>query len=199
MIATGFVRSDVTQSAPDLYLQLAPFAIQSEAGGKLVLSREPAITTIVSVSHPQSRGSVEITSADPAAPLRGALELLGNASDRRRLVAALRLIRQIHHRSALQRHARAAEGGAGFATLDDSDAALLEYAAGNCGGQYHPVGTCRMGSDPLAVVDPTLQVRGIANLYVADASVMPSITSANTNAPVLMIGERAAQFIRAAT
>jgi choline dehydrogenase len=199
MIATGFVRSDVAQPAPDLYLQLAPFAIQSEAAGKLVLSREPAITTILSVARPQSRGSVEITSADPAAPLRGALELLGNASDRRRLVAALRLIRQIHHRPALQRHARAAEGGAGFAALDDSDAALLEYANANCGGQYHPVGTCRMGSDPLAVVDPTLQVRGIANLYVADASVMPSITSANTNAPVLMIGERAAQFIRTAT
>jgi choline dehydrogenase len=199
MIATGFVRSDVTQSAPDLYLQLAPFAIQSEAGGKLVFSREPAITTIVSVSHPQSRGSVEITSADPAAPLRSMLELLGDASDRQRLVAAVRLIRRIHHMAALQRHARAVEDIPGIAALDGSDAALLEYAAGNCGGQYHPVGTCRMGSDALAVVDPTLRLRGVANLYVADASVMPSITSANTNAPVLMIGERAAQFIRAAT
>jgi len=199
MIATGFVRSDVALPAPDLYLQLAAFAIQSEAGGRLVFSREPAITTIVSVSHPQSRGSVEITSADPAAPVRGALELLGDASDRRRLVAALRLIRRIHQMPALQRRARAAEGGASIAAVGDSDAALLEYAAANCGGQYHPVGTCRMGLDALAVVDPTLRVRGIANLYVADASVMPSITSANTNAPVLMIGERAAQFIRTAT
>lgn len=199
MVATGFVRSGVAQPAPDLYLQLAPFAIQSEAAGKLVLSREPAITTIVSVSHPQSRGSVVITSADATAPVRGALELLGDASDRQRLVAALRLIRRIHQMPALQRHARAAEGGASIAALGDSDAALLEYAAANCGGQYHPVGTCRMGSDALAVVDPKLQVRGIANLYVADASVMPSITSANTNAPVLMIGERAAQFIRTST
>jgi choline dehydrogenase len=196
MIATGFVRSAVTQTAPDLYLQLAAFAIQSEAGGKLVLSREPAITTIVSVCHPQSRGSVEITSAEPSAPLRGALELLGDASDRRRLVAALRLIRRIHHMPALQGHARALVAGSGVGAPDDSDAALLEYAAENCGGQYHPVGTCRMGLDALAVVDPTLRVRGIAHLYVADASIMPQITSANTNAPVLMIGERAAQFIR---
>jgi choline dehydrogenase len=153
----------------------------------------------VSVSRPQSRGSVEISSADPAAPLRSALELLGDASDRQRLVAALRLIRRIHRMAALQRHARAVEDIPDIAALDGSDAALLEYAAENCGGQYHPVGTCRMGSDVFAVVDPTLQVSGIANLYVADASVMPSITSANTNAPVLMIGERAAEFIRTAT
>ena len=97
---------------------------------------------------------------------------------------------------ALQRHARALEGSSGCTALDDSDAALLDYAAENCGGQYHPVGTCRMGSDALAVVDPTLRLRGIANLYVADASIMPQICSANTNATVLMIGERAAQFIR---
>ena len=199
MIATGFVRSDVAQTAPDLYLQLAAFSIRSGAGGELAFSPAPAITTIVSVARPQSRGSVVITSADPTAPLRGDLQLLGDDSDRRRLLAALRLIRRIHRMPALQRHARAAEGGPGVAALDDSDAALLEYAAQNCGGQYHPVGTCRMGSDALAVVDPTLRVRGIANLYVADASIMPRITSANTNAPVLMIGERAAHFIRTAT
>lgn len=198
MIATGFVRSDPNEPEPDLYLQLAAFAIRPGTSGKLAFSSEPAITTIVSVARPQSRGCVEITAADPQAPLRGALELLADASDRRRIVAALRLIGRVHGTRALQRHARAGEAAAELDLVEGSDAALLDYAAANCGNQYHPVGTCRMGMDELAVVDPTLRVHGLENLYVADASIMPQLTSANTNAPTLMIGERAAEFVRAA-
>jgi choline dehydrogenase len=201
MIATGFVRSEPTECEPDLYLQLAAFGFDYGSGADLAFSREPAITTILSVARPQSRGSLEITSADPGAPLRGTLELLADASDRRRLVAAMRFIERLHRMPALGRHARygvAAAGGghAGADLVEHSDASLLQQVAANCGGQYHPVGTCRMGSDDGAVVDPGLKVRGIANLYVADASIMPELTSANTNAPTLMIGERAAQFVR---
>jgi choline dehydrogenase len=199
MIATGFVRSGPTESAPDLYLQLAAFAIDPAVGDALVFTRAPAITTIVSVARPQSRGQLEITAADPLAPLRGRLELLGDADDRRRLVAALRLIDRLHGQPALRRLARPGTDDAAAGESTSSDAALLERVVANTGGQYHPVGTCRMGSDELAVVDPRLAVRGIERLYVADASIMPQLTSANTNAPTLMIGERAAEFVRAAS
>ncbi len=197
MIVTGFVRSDPSEPAPDLYLQLAAFALDPAAGNALVFTRAPAITTIVSVARPQSRGVLEITSADPLAPLRGRLELLGDAEDRRRLIAALRLIERIHGRPALRRLAAPRPDDTADGEAGSPDSALLERVVANTGGQYHPVGTCRMGSDELAVVDPRLAVRGLERLYVADASIMPQLTSANTNAPTLMIGERAAEFVRA--
>jgi choline dehydrogenase len=196
MIATGCVRSDPAEPEPDLYLQLAAFALRSDTAGTLELSHEPAITSFVSVARPESRGAVEITSAAPAAPLRSTLELLGAASDRRRLVAALRLIRRIHRMPALRRHSHAGEDAAHGAERESSDEALGEHVAATCAGQYHPVGTCRMGSDALAVVDAQLRVHGIAGLFVADASIMPCLTSGNANAPTLMIGERAAEFAR---
>jgi choline dehydrogenase-like flavoprotein len=196
MIATGCVRSDPAEPEPDLYLQLAAFALRSDTAGSLELSNEPAITSFVSVARPEGRGAVEITSAAPAAPLRSTLELLGAASDRRRLVAALRLIRRIHRMPALRRHSHAGEDAANGAERESSDEAPGEHVAATCAGQYHPVGTCRMGSDALAVVDAQLRVHGIANLFVADASIMPALTSGNVNAPTLMIGERAAEFAR---
>lgn len=79
-----------------------------------------------------------------------------------------------------------------------SDAALLEWVRNNAETTYHPVGTCKMGSDPMAVVDSQLRVHGIEGLRVADASIMPTLTSGNTNAPSIMIGEKCAEMVQAA-
>jgi choline dehydrogenase len=193
MIASGYLRSDPAEREPDLYLQLAAFAMQLNPGGRLRFTPEPAITTIMSIARPHGRGTLEITSAEPLAPLRGALELLGDERDRQRLVVALRLIRRIHGAPALQREAA---GGSRSPPAGQSEEDLLAQVVATAGAQYHPVGSCRMGSDELAVVDPRLRVRGIAGLHVADASIMPRLTSGNTNAPVLMIAERAVDFIR---
>lgn len=195
MLACGFARSVAAQGAPDLYFQMAGFGMQNAANGRLELCDDAALTSILSVAQPRGRGRLELVSSDARVPLRGHLQLLADESDCSRLVDGLRLLRRIHRAPALAAISRG-ERLPGEAT--QSDAELRGYLRAHSGSQFHPVGTCRMGVDADAVVDPQLRVRGVRGLRVADASVMPQLTSANTNAPVIMIAERAAQFIRAA-
>jgi len=142
--------------------------------------------------HPRSRGSVTLRSAEPRDPPRIRFNLLAEPEDLAGMVRALELSREIHAASPL-RELIAREVRPGPAADD-----LADYIRRNAGIRSHPVGTCRMGLDADAVVDPQLRVRGVDGLRVADASIMPSLPSGNTNLPCIMIGEKAADLIRAA-
>jgi choline dehydrogenase len=144
--------------------------------------------------HPDSRGRLAIRSRDPFAAPRIEANYLREERDRRTAVAILRTIREIYHQRAF-RDLWDAEVMPGPAA--DTDAALLDFARTKGGTCFHLVGTCRMGADAEAVVDPELRVRGVEGLRVIDASVMPTVTSANTNAASLMIGEKGAALVRA--
>ena len=142
--------------------------------------------------YPASRGSIHCASADPHAPPRIQPNYLADAADRRAAVDLLRLVRRIAARPALQGVISAEERPGAGASSDD---ALLAYARETGQTAWHTVGTCRMGRPDESVVDSALRVHGIGALRVADVSVMPTIASSNTNAPALMIGERAAALI----
>ena len=149
------------------------------------------------VQRPHARGRVRLDGADPSLPPRVELNLLGHPEDRRRLRHALRTCRALAAQPPLARRIRR------LALLDDAafhdDAALDAYLAATCLPWYHPSGTARMGPDrdPGAVVDPTLRVRGVEGLRVADASVIPRIPRAPTNLTCIAIGERAADLVAA--
>ncbi len=186
-----FARSDPRLETPDLEYHVQPLSL--EAFGQ-PLHDFPAITASVCNLRPESRGTVGITSADPRAHPVIAPNYLATEGDRQVAARAIRLTRHIVSQAPLQRY-RPVEFKPG---PDFETEAELIKAAGAIGTTiFHPVGTTRMGSDAAAVVDPTLRVRGIEALRVIDASVMPTITSGNTNSPTLMIAEKGAAMIRA--
>lgn len=132
-------------------------------------------------------------SAEPAdAPLMRP-NYLATETDRRTLVAGLQIGRRLLASAPMQRLVKS-EYLPGAAVQTDDE--LLDYARRFGGTTFHPTSTCRMGTDPMAVVDPDLRVRGIGGLRVADASVMPTVVSGNTNAAAIMIGEKAADLVR---
>ncbi|MFW5834320.1 MAG: GMC family oxidoreductase [Pseudomonadota bacterium] len=186
----AFARSDPALETPDLQFHVQPLSL--ERFGE-PLHPFPAFTASVCNLRPTSRGSVHAKTAEAADAPAIRPNYLATDHDRRTAAEAIRLARRISAAPALQRfHPEEFEPGA-----DIRDDAALAEAAGRIGTTiFHPVGTCRMGADEAAVVDPRLRLRGIAGVRIADASIMPTITSGNTNAPVLMIAEKAAAMIR---
>jgi choline dehydrogenase len=185
----AFARSDPEQPSANIEWHVQPLSLD-KFGEPLHPFR--AITPSVCNLRPSSRGSVRIASADPlAAPLIDP-NYLSTDDDRKVAVDAIRFTRRIMGAKALSRF-QPEEYRPGR-EVDDDEA--LARAAGDLGTTiFHPVGTCRMGADPMAVVDDRLRVRGVMGLRVIDASVMPTITSGNTNAPTVMIAEKGAEFI----
>jgi choline dehydrogenase len=185
-----FTRSDPAVATADLQYHVQPLSLDKFGEP---LHRWPGFTASVCHLRPQSRGSVRLRSPDPAAAPAIRPNYLSVEADRRVAVAAIRLTRRIVAQPALTRF-RPEEIRPGPALLSDAE---LSRAAGDIGTTiFHPVGTARMGHDAMAVVDERLRVRGIERLRVVDASVMPTITSGNTNSPVIMIAEKAADMIR---
>jgi len=152
----------------------------------------PAITPSVCNLRPRSRGWVRITSPDPAAYPEIKLNYLSELEDRRIAVDAIRYTRRIMAAKALARF-QPEEFRPGAAAQSDDE---LARAAGELGTTiFHPVGTCKMGLDAMAVVDDRLRVHGVQRLRVIDASIMPRITSGNTNAPAYMIAEKGSAMV----
>ena len=151
-------------------------------------------TIAAGMVRPHSRGSVRLSSADPSAAPLVDPNIFGDERDLEAMVDAIELVRDIGGRDAFAPF-RASEFAPGAAVTTREE--LRDFARRTVGTYHHQAGTCRMGSDERAVVDPQLRVRGVAGLRVADASVMPFVPSANTNAPSIMIGERAADLLLA--
>jgi choline dehydrogenase len=190
----AFTRSSPEHAWPNVEYHVQPLSL--DAFGE-PLHRFNAFTASVCYLNPTSRGRVRIRTPDAADAPSIAPNYLGTEVDRRIAADSLRLTRRIVGMPALERF-KPREVKPGVEFQSDADLARL---AGDIGTTiFHPVGTAKMGParDPLAVVDERLRVHGVAHLRVVDASVMPCITSGNTNAPVLMIAERAAEWIAAA-
>ena len=188
----AFVKSDPSHATPNLEFHVQPLSLDRFGEPP---HRFPAITASVCNLRPTSRGHVRITSPDPRAYPAIQCNYLSTPEDRKVAIDAMRLTRRIVTGSQALKPYEPEEFVPGPAF--QSDAELLQ-AAGNIGTTiFHPVGTCRMGreNDPSAVVDTRLRVRGIERLRVIDASIMPTITSGNTNTPTVMIAERGARMV----
>ena len=190
---TAFMRHDGGAGRSDIQYLFSPAGFDLSEDGPVLFDR-PAVTGLLNVLRPFSRGWVRLKSADPFAQPAIQPNLFADQRDLELLLAGARLQRRIFETEPLSRfitgHYRP---GPDVQTDDEWRANLRE------GGMsaYHPAGTCKMGHDPMAVVDDRLQVQGLANLYVADASIMPAIVSGNLHATCVMIGEKAADLIRA--
>jgi choline dehydrogenase len=189
--AGAFIRTRPELSSPDVQICLIPTGY-TYRDKKLVLLDRPAVTIGALKCRPDSQGSVELSSAHPSAPPRIFGNLLSDQADVQATVAGLRCIDRIVGSKAFTPFfkGRLAPGESMM-----SDADLEAYVRTATVPAYHPVGTCKMGNDHMAVVDHRLRVHGIEGLRVVDASIMPTMTSGNTNAPTVMIGERGADFI----
>jgi choline dehydrogenase-like flavoprotein len=186
----GFWYADKAAQHPDIQFHLG-LGSGIEAG--VAKMRNPGVTLNSAFLRPQSRGTVRLASADPtAAPLIDP-NYWAEPYDRKISIEGLKLAREIMRQKALQPYVLAERLPGPDKTSDDD---LFDYACQHAKTDHHPVGTCRMGHDALAVVTPDLKVRGIDGLRVCDASIMPRIVSSNTNAPTIMVGEKASDLIR---
>jgi choline dehydrogenase len=188
--AQVFCRSSDAKASPDLQLLFTPASYDTGKFG--VLEDKPGMTVAVCPVRPDSRGTIMARSADPFEKPEIRPNYLSDPNDGRVLLAGMRFTREILAAPMIARHSRGETLPGPNVRTDDE---MLDYARKNGSTIYHPVGTCRMGDGPAAVVDSRLRVHGLGGLRVIDASIMPTLTTGNTNAPTIMIGEKGAQMI----
>jgi choline dehydrogenase-like flavoprotein len=188
----GFWYADATAKAqnwPDLQFHLG-LGSGIEAGVEKL--RNAGVTLNSAYLRPRSRGTVRLASTDPFAMPLIDPNYWSDGGDRSAALEGLKMAREILRQPALEPFVMVERMPGAAAT---SEVALVDYAFRTCKTDHHPVGTCRMGTDQLAVVDPMLRLRGLDGIRICDASVMPRITSSNTNAPTIMIAEKAADLV----
>jgi choline dehydrogenase-like flavoprotein len=191
----GFVRSSQAGQLPDIQIHALPWSYpfpNQDSPARHKVDQRPALTIFSTLIYPKSRGTLRLGSADPAAAPVIDPGYLTEPDDAEVLLDGMELIREAMHSKLIAGEvALELSPGPGHA----GRAALAKEVPNRATSVYHAVGTCRMGTDERAVVDPELRVRGVDGLRVADASIMPAITGGNTNAPAMMIGEHAAGLI----
>ena len=178
---------------PDATISILPFLYEM-VGRQRRIAKRQGITMNANILRSESTGSIHIKSADPAEPPAIRFNFLSTEHDRAGVLAVIRKGRELMATSPLK-EITGEEIAPGAHRQTDEE--LLDWVRNNAETTYHPVGTCKMGSDPLAVVDRELRVHGIEGLRVGDASIMPTLTSGNTNAPAIMIGEKCAEMVLA--
>ena len=190
----AFIRSRAGIEHPDLQVSFLPLALDDDGSRIEVSIGQHAFTTYVDIMRPTSRGVLMLRTADPHDKPRLLFNYMATRDDMDTMVRGFKLVRELHRQPAFAAYA-GAELSPGTSVSSDVD--IEAWIRDNVSTSFHPVGTCRMGAkdDPDAVVTPECRVRGLGALRVADASIMPDLTSGNTNAPTIMIGEKAADMI----
>jgi choline dehydrogenase-like flavoprotein len=186
----GFWYADPDARSPDIQFHLG-LGSGIEAGVEKL--KNAGVTLNSAYLHPRSRGTVRLASNDPAAAPLIDPNYWSDPHDRKMSLEGLKIAREILQQDALKPYVMA-ERLPGPKVVSDDD--LFDYACANAKTDHHPVGTCRMGTDAMAVVDLELKVRGLEGLRVCDSSIMPRVPSCNTNAPTIMVGEKGADIIR---
>ena len=187
--AAGFFRTDPALASPDIQAGLALFSTDKVGEGLHPFS---GFSVIVRLLRPESRGKIALKGIDPLEAPAIYPNFLHSKNDRHNLVAGFKAMRRVLKSPAINKFIQS-EHAPGPAI--ESDADILDFLRNKGGTSFHPVGSCRMGSDNKAVVDPRLRVIGVKGLRVVDASIMPTIVSGNTNAPTIMIAEKASDMI----
>ena len=187
--AGGFFRTNALAATPDVQVHFIIFSADTAGAA---LHSFPGFIASVCQLRPESRGFVRIKSADPEKPPAIQPRYLSSRTDRDTVVAGLKLLRRIMNQPAMRRYIAEERAPDPRCT---SDAELLAFARANGTTVFHPTSTCRMGADATAVVDERLRVHGIERLRVVDGSIMPTVVSGNTNAAIVMIGEKGADMI----
>jgi choline dehydrogenase len=193
-VVYGFVKTRPELATPDIQYHLAHASYKSYV--KREFDRLPGMTIAAYQARPDSQGAIHIKSADPTKPPAIRTNFLSAETDQRCLIAGMKIVREIAAEQPVASYLQEEFSPGRDVQTDDE---WLDFVRRDGETTFHPVGTCKMGSDPLAVVDSTLRVHGMTGLRVVDASIMPTLVSGNTNAASIMIGEKGADLIKSAS